>query len=136
MAPHGTSTEEPRPPVSLNGADWGTSDAKHLIIQDMLDGLVPVDENIKDVRRLFEDMYAHQPEFADFTFDEKCYKARIKGIQAAVKRLQWADQYDTTCLAHAIPRGAPRWQSQYTYAKTQHQGCEVTFVAGLSGTKE
>ena len=34
-------TNDDRPPVSLNGADWASSDAKHLIVQDMMDGLVP-----------------------------------------------------------------------------------------------
>jgi hypothetical protein len=94
-------TSIPRPPVSLNGADWGTSDAKHLMIQDMLDGLVPVDEKIKDIKKLFDDMYAHQPEFADFPFDDERYTNRVKSIQACVKRLQWAAQYDKTCLAEA-----------------------------------
>ena len=41
---------ETRPPASLNGADWGSSEAKHLMAQDMLDGLVPIDQPIADVR--------------------------------------------------------------------------------------
>jgi hypothetical protein len=110
--------KEPRPPVSLNGADC-TTDAKNLIIQDMLDGLVPVDENIKDGRQLLKDMCAHQPEFAYFPFDKECYKARIKGIQAAVKHLQCAAPYGTTCSAQARvvcpnqthgPTGKPLWR--------------------------
>lgn len=91
----------PRPPASLNGADWGTSDAKHLIVQDMLDGLVPYDEKIKDVKKLFDDMYAHQPEFVNFPFDEQRYKDRIKRIQDAVKKLKWARDTDSLLLAEA-----------------------------------
>ena len=34
------------PPVSLNGTDWGPSNAEHLIVQDMMDGLVPYDKLI------------------------------------------------------------------------------------------
>jgi hypothetical protein len=100
MAPP-AQTSSARPPASLNGADWGTSDAKHLMVQDMFDGLVPVDENIKDVKQLFDNMYAHQPEFANFPFDKEHYKARIKHIQTSVKRLQWAAEYDKECLVEA-----------------------------------
>ena len=75
------SEAEERPPCSLNGADWGTSDAKHLMVQDMMDGLVPVNSKIVNTRKLFEEMYAHQPEFIDFPFDEDRYKARISRLQ-------------------------------------------------------
>ena len=90
-----------RPPVSLNGADWGPSSAKHLIVQDMMDGLVPYDRPIRNVQHLFDTMYAHQPEFANFPFDEERYKARIGRIQKAVRRLKWAADYDKKCLAEA-----------------------------------
>jgi hypothetical protein len=115
-----------RPPPSLNGADWGTSDAKHLIIQDMLDGLVPVMENIRDISRLFNEMYAHQPEFANFPFDEERYKARIKCLQSLVKRLKWAANYDKECLAEARllypkqshgPTGKPLWRNSEAATK-------------------
>ena len=115
-----------RPPPSLNGADWGSSDAKHLIIQDMLDGLVPVHENIKNVKHLFDEMYAHQPEFANFPFDEGRYKDRIKRLQTVVKRLKWAANYDRECLAEARalypkqsqgPTGKPLWRDSEAAAK-------------------
>ncbi len=93
--------KEPRPPASLNDADWGSSKAKHLIVQDMMDGLVPYDEKIKDIKRLFDEMYAHQPEFQDFPFDEEHYKARIGRSQKAVKRLKWAADHDEKCLIEA-----------------------------------
>ena len=33
----------PRPPATLNGADWKTSKAKLLISQDIIDGIIPLD---------------------------------------------------------------------------------------------
>ena len=87
-----------RPPATLNGADWGTSAAKRLIAQDMMDGLVPVDERITNVRRLFDEFYAHQPEFQDFPFDLERYRDRFQRIQKAVRRLQWSAKYDDECF--------------------------------------
>ena len=108
-----------RPPASLNGADWRSSDAKQLMTQDMLDGLVPFDEKIKDIKVLYDTMYAHQPQFADFPFDEARYKSRVSRIQATVKRMKWAALYDKQCLAEARqkygtpthdPIGRPVWR--------------------------
>ena len=90
-----------RPPATLNGADWGRSDAKHLMVQDMIDGLVPCDKPIKDITRLYNDMYAHQPEFKNFPFDAVRYKDRVGRIQKTVKRLKWAAAYDKECLDEA-----------------------------------
>ena len=96
-----TKEKPDRPPASLNGADWGSSDAKHLIVQDMMDGLVSCEEPIKNVRHLFDEMYAHQPEFRDFPFDQERYKSRFTRIQKVVKRLKWAAEYDSKCLEEA-----------------------------------
>ena len=95
------NTNNTRPPVSLNGADWASSDAKHLIVQDMMDGLVPYDQPIRNMRHLYDQMYAHQPEFRDFPYDNERYKARFSRIQVAVKRLKWAADYDEKALAAA-----------------------------------
>ena len=102
MAPLPPENPPPsRPPCSLNGADWGSSDAKHLIVQDMMDGLVPYNERIQNIRHLYDTMYAHQPEFCDFPFDEERYRTRIARIQKVVKRLKWACDYEAKCLAEA-----------------------------------
>lgn len=90
-----------RPPVSLNGADWGSSDAKHLIVQDTMDGLAPCGEKIKDVGKLFEEMCAHQPEFKDFPCDRERHKSRIERIQKALARLKWSANCDKKCLIDA-----------------------------------
>ena len=96
-----TKKKKERPPATLNGANWGSSAAKHLIVQDMMDGLVPYDEKIRDYKHLYDELYAHQPEFRDFPFDLERYRSRITRIQAAVKRLKWAADYDEQCLNQA-----------------------------------
>jgi hypothetical protein len=85
------------PPASLNGAEWGTSEAKRLIAQDMMDNLVPYLEKINNPFRLFEEFYANQPEFKNFPYDQKRYAARFKRIQDVVRRLKWSSAYDQEC---------------------------------------
>jgi hypothetical protein len=114
-----------RPPVSLNGADWRTSDAKKLIVQDMMDNIVPVAPRIRDIQKLFAELYADQPEFADFPFDEQRYKDRINRIQDNVRRVKWARDYDRECLDEARkvfpaqahgPTGEILWRGSYADA--------------------
>lgn len=38
--------------------DWAASDAKQLMAQDMMDGLVPYLVEIKNKKKLYDDMYA------------------------------------------------------------------------------
>ena len=101
MPPKAKKPAAVRPPISLNGAQWINSKAKHLMTQDMLDGLIPVDEKIKNVSKLYEEFYAHQPEFNDFPFDEQRYKSRIEALQKSIGRLVWAARYDSKCLFEA-----------------------------------
>ena len=101
MAPEPEQEAPKRPPVSLNGAEWINSDAKKLMVQDMMDGIVPVDEKILNVEKLFNELYAHQPEFKDFPFDITRYTDRIGRLQTAVRRLKWASDYDRQCLEEA-----------------------------------
>lgn len=107
------------PPASLNGAQWINSPAKHLMTQDMLDGLVSVDEKIKNVFKLYDTMYSHQPEFKDFPFEETRYRGRIEALQKSIGRLAWAARYDQQCLEEAKavfpdgthgPTGEPLWR--------------------------
>lgn len=115
-----------RPPCSLNGADWGASDAKQLIAQDMLDEIVPYKEKIKDPKALFDKLYSHQPEFADFPWDLDRYKARFGRIQTAVKRMKWSSDTDKKLLAEAralygtpthYPTGKPVWRGSKAAAQ-------------------
>ena len=99
MAPASSAPE--RPPPALNGAEWINSDAKRLMVQDMMDGIVPVNERIKNYRKLYDELYAHQPEFEDFPFDTERYRSRIIRLQDNVRRMKWASDYDQKCLEEA-----------------------------------
>lgn len=108
-----------RPPCSLNGADWGTSDAKQLTAQDMLDEIVPHKEKIKDPQALFNQLCAHQPKFANFPWDLERHKSRFSRIQTVVRRMKWASDTDKKPLAEAramcgtpthYPNGKPVWR--------------------------
>lgn len=90
-----------KPPVSLGGEQWINSEAKHLMIQDMLDGLVPCDQKIKNVFKLWKDFYAHQPQFKNFPYEESRFRSRLEALQKSVKRLTWAARYDHACLLEA-----------------------------------
>lgn len=118
-----------RPPVSLNDAKWIGSPAKHLMTQDMLDGLVPVEEKIKNVFKLYSTMYAHQPEFKDFPFEESRYKGRIEALQKSIQRLAWAARYDDECFLQAKakypdqthgPTGVPLWRGSDAEKQLDH----------------
>lgn len=108
-----------RPPCGLKSAEWGSSAAKRLTGQDMLDGLVLIDEKIRDPKQLHEELCAHQPEFSDFPFDLTRHKDRFARIQAAVKRLRWSADCDKECFdefgatfpqqTHG-PTGKPLWK--------------------------
>ena len=104
MAPprHGPTTRSKidRPPASLNKEKWQYSEARKIIAQDMIDGIVPIDEKIKDTRKLYEELYAHLPEFNDFPFDKTRYDTRVKSLQGIVTKLKWAAQYDAEAFAH------------------------------------
>jgi hypothetical protein len=103
MAPSTTKkkSKDDRPPATLNGEDWVNSDAKKLMVQDMLDGLVPVDKKIKDVKKLYDELYAHQPEFNNFPFDHTRYADQIARLQTNVRCLKWGASYDKELLEEA-----------------------------------
>jgi hypothetical protein len=68
--------------------------------QDMMDGLIPVDEPIKIPECLYLELYTDLPEFEDFPYC-RLVSSRIKSLQITVKRLQdSAQQADIAALAH------------------------------------
>lgn len=118
-----------KPPASLNGAQWISSPAKHLMTQDMLDGLVPVSEKVKNIFRLWVTMYAHQPEFKDFPYEESRFKSRLEALQKSIGRLAWAARYDNQCLLQAKaaypdpthgPTGVPLWRDSDAAKQLDH----------------
>jgi len=106
-----------RPPATLNGAVWRTSEAKQLMAQDIIDKLVPI-EGVIDSEELYNRMYVNQPEFKNFPFDKVRYDGRIDRLRAAIKRLKYWAVYDAAAVArdralHPPPavniRGQLRW---------------------------
>ena len=110
--------KQPRPPATLNGADWKTSKAKMLVSQDIIDGLVPV-TGPYDVEALFNQYYKDHEYFANFPFDQQRYTDRIDRLRKAIGKLKhWAD-YDDEALKDDLlvylpkqtnVRGESRWE--------------------------
>ena len=66
---------------------WQHSKAKQIMVQDMLDGLVPVNEKIKDPERLYTELYLPLEEFKPFPWHKVNVPGRIKRLQATVSKL-------------------------------------------------
>lgn len=108
----------PRPPATLNGANWGGSNAKNLIAQDIIDGHIPALPTQINVEDIFENLYSGHPYFDNFPFDKERYRTRIQSLRAAVeKHSRWAS-FDDQALLHDIAlnptathdvRGHLRW---------------------------
>ena len=78
---------------------WRTSNAKRLLVQDMMDGLVPVAERILSYKKLYEEFYADAPEFQEWPYDHR-FSARVRTLQNSVNLLGAAARDDATALAH------------------------------------
>ena len=79
--------------------EWALSDAKRLLTQDMMDGLVPVDQQILSYKKLYQEFYEGTPEFTDFPWDHN-FSGRVKRLQRTVRLLGTAAQNDAVLLAH------------------------------------
>ena len=86
-------------PTRKKKPNWGTSEAKQLIAQDMMDGIVPVNTDIVDPQKLFFELYANEPEFEKWPWC-KLYVSRFKSLQKTVGRLQDAAKIDADGLLH------------------------------------
>jgi len=95
---------------------WQHSEAKSIMAQDMMDGIVPCNEPIKDPERLYKEMHANRPEFKEHPYSY-LVPARIKTLQATVNKLGGAAQKDKDALMHAPPELATRaWRIiHYSY---------------------
>ena len=65
---------------------WRCSEAKQIMVQDMMDGIVPVKEKIKDPERLYRELYGDREEFADYPYT-KNVPSRISRLQATVGKM-------------------------------------------------
>ena len=107
-----------KPPATLNGAKWISSDARKLMAQDIIDGLIP-EEGPVDVDELWKNLYAEHELFVNFPYSKERYKARLDTLRKAVKTFKyWAD-FDSKAIASDLlicppsekdVRGDPRWE--------------------------
>ena len=65
---------------------WRSSEAKQIMAQDMMDGLIPVDEPIRNPERMYNTMYGDRPEFATFPYNHNV-PGRIARLQATVNKM-------------------------------------------------
>ena len=65
---------------------WRSSEAKQIMVQDMMDGIVPVDVKIKDPEKLYRELYAHRVEFVDYPYN-KSVPSRISRLQATIHKM-------------------------------------------------
>ena len=66
-------------PASLNGAQWGYSEARKKIAQDIINGFIPSTGKI-NVNEIFHSRYANNPLFKDFPYQEDLYKSQIDSL--------------------------------------------------------
>ena len=78
---------------------WQYSEAKSIMAQDMMDGIVPFNEPIKDPERLCKELYANRPEFKEHPYSY-LVPGRIKTLQATVNKLGGSAQKDKDALLH------------------------------------
>lgn len=107
-----------RPPATLNNAQWISSDARQLIAQDIIDGRVPPHGTKFDATEVFNRLYHGHAFFADFPFDHKRHKLRIKSLQKIIaENRHWA-KFDDEALTEDLKvfprpthniRGQLRW---------------------------
>lgn len=111
---------------------WVTSAARKRIVQDMIDGRVPVDEPIKDAEKLYNEFYKDLEEFKDFPYYKRSDSkqnwfsgkgGRFHSLQTIVKRFRdgaasdvAAYEHDMMVMAAKRPpkkvdkRGEPLWK--------------------------
>mmetsp|Transcript_6587 Transcript_6587/g.9625 ORF Transcript_6587/g.9625 Transcript_6587/m.9625 type:complete len:203 (-) Transcript_6587:60-668(-) len=98
---------------------WRYSEAKKLMAQDMIDGIVATDIAIKDIKKLYDQYYAGHPFFKDFPFDKELFKGRVSRLQHSVQRYKEYSKMDSEAFAkdrlvypqktHNV-KGEPLWK--------------------------
>ncbi|KAL3901781.1 MAG: hypothetical protein SGARI_006020 [Bacillariaceae sp.] len=80
--------------------DWAKSAAKAMMAQDMMDGLVPVKEEIRDKEKLYNDFYAGRPEFEDWPYERDAFYRRIRSLQKTIKNMMLTKNIDEEAFLH------------------------------------
>ena len=105
------SSNQPKkkPPATLNNAVWKSSDARHLIAQDIIDGRIPPLGTPINPTEIFYRLYGDDhPYFKNFPFDHERYKTRIESLRETVDSLGYWAKFDDQALLHDLAlRGPP-----------------------------
>lgn len=88
------------PPAPQKPPSWFHSKAKKIMTQDMIDGLVPVKEKIKNYKQLYESFYGDHEEFRDFPWHDVNVPSRIKRLQATIANLGDSWKKDEAAMKH------------------------------------
>lgn len=88
------------PPAEAPKLDWAKSTAKQLIAQDMMDGLVPYDVEVKDKEKLYNDMYAGTVEFADWPYEKDSFYRRFRSLQNTIRNMMHTKALDEVAFLH------------------------------------
>ena len=78
--------------------DWRNSWAREILLEDLHDGVLPLDEEELSAEDAWNMMYVHMPEFVTIVFDQ--FKARLKGHRQQVKRAKGAQTSEVDALMH------------------------------------
>jgi hypothetical protein len=117
-APTSKMPPKERVPAALNGAKWGSSDAKKLMAQDIIDGLIPKEGPV-DIDQVYKTLYAGHKLFANFPYSRERYKARLDSFRKTVKTFKYWGDFDSKAIASDLlicppsafdVRGEPRWE--------------------------
>jgi len=82
---------------NLNDAVWLTSDAKKVMAQCFIDGILPLDSEL-DSKDIYDSLFSNHASFADFPYDKELYDGRLTRLRDGVKaRQDWA-AYDAAAL--------------------------------------
>lgn len=78
---------------NLNDAKWKTSNAKTIMAQCFIDGIIPLDEEIPvDSKDACDNLFKNHPDFKDFPYDKDIYDGRLGRLRHAINQKQhWAD---------------------------------------------
>jgi len=76
---------------------WQCSEAKSIMAQDMMDGILPCHQPVKDPERMHRELHADRPEFKDHQHS-RLVPTRIKTLQVTVHKLGGSAQKDKDAL--------------------------------------
>ena len=71
--------------------DWRTSDAREIVLDDLMEGRLPLDNDIVSEQEAWDEMYVSLPEFEDVVFSQ--FKQRLKDHRKQVTRIKEAENF-------------------------------------------